>query len=541
MMMLAGLAVIFLSCEKEVSERGANKEVAVIFSVNRAGYGASDEARSSFDARKLEPTVVPLGNDIYLYATLEPDSTESLSDELRASPLLNKQKIRLAAFNKTTGLQEGSAATYTYTGGKLVPDGLPLGVEPDDGTIYRFVAYSYFGDPETDPVETGIEPSQDLVWGVKEQPITDTEAGRTVSITMDHRFSRVRVKLKANQIPGAKITAIGTVQVTGRQVADLEIESGDVTAAGASAMPDVGWSSLVSPFSETNILSDYDVFFPSPTGVTISSITIELSDQTVHVFTDISAAFSQPLTAATNYTLVVDLKRFLWAQSNIYWDDSLNEGTGGMTFQKPGDTPDHSDYQGVYFVWGSLVGLSPGGQSATRFVYIPPVNGVEHWSKTSPGDSPWPGWGVPVPLVESNYKTLYRDYADFDNYIGDICSYLTDGAWRMPGHYEGSIFGSRISLYTEFYDPNDPTGQGEMGNRGGWFDSAASPVFFPASGAFGPYLGYSNNAGASGYYATGYSPNPTQFEWFRFDAGGVTYNYYQNRTSNGYPVRCVTY
>lgn len=119
-MVLVGLAVLLASCEKDISDR-TGLTVPIIFSTTTTGY--ETEAVRSLGAREPETVVVPMGDNIYMYATLKPDQEEETtfdSNQLRAVvPLENGQKVRFAAFNKTTGVQQGSTVTYTHTGGSL--------------------------------------------------------------------------------------------------------------------------------------------------------------------------------------------------------------------------------------------------------------------------------------------------------------------------------------------------------------------------------------------------------------------------------------
>jgi hypothetical protein len=61
--------------------------------------------------------------------------------------------------------------------------------------MYRFVAYSYFADPASTPATSSINPAKDLVWGYAEKAIEDTELSRSVTIKMEHKFARVKLKV----------------------------------------------------------------------------------------------------------------------------------------------------------------------------------------------------------------------------------------------------------------------------------------------------------------------------------------------------------
>jgi hypothetical protein len=154
---LWGLLLLLAACEKD--GMGDGKTVEVVFSARSAGYGTNDEILRSIKAIKPERVIVPLDDDFYFSATLMPDT----ASDLRAAVFLeNNQKIKLAAFDGGTEVT-GSPVTYTYsTGtGRFTPVGAPLGVEPG-ATVYRFAAYSYYGDPTATPDETGITGDKDL-------------------------------------------------------------------------------------------------------------------------------------------------------------------------------------------------------------------------------------------------------------------------------------------------------------------------------------------------------------------------------------------
>lgn len=195
-----------------------------------------------------------------------------------------------------------------------------------------------------------------------------------------------------------------------------------------------------------------------------------------------------------------------WAGSNIYWDETLDNGDGTfgrLTFDDKTVTTRRQTV-GLYFIWGSLVALSsqgnwapmaytgPGMQGTTgHILYIPnPDPGTNgNWDPSDQAQTAWGylprmGWGtvtpdqpwgnlssrpnggssaVNIPYPTSlNTATLQRSwhfayqYHNKDLNIGDICKHLTEmgwapGAneiprrkWRMPVSIE---FGSSVGIY----------------------------------------------------------------------------------------------
>jgi hypothetical protein len=398
------------------------------------------------------------------------------------------------------------------------------------------VAYSYYGDPTTAVSSlTDIDPGKDLVWGSKAQSVTTTESTQKVSIKMTHRFAQVRVKIDASTIATA-ITDIGTVTVTGGKTANLTEETGDVAPTSTNANQTVDF-----PSSTSNVrTSDYCTYWQAITGVSISSITLTIAS-VAKTFTGLTAYFSKTLEAGKSYTLEVDLKRIIFAGSNIYWD----AGNDRLTF----DESTNSNYQGVYFQWGSLVGLSAMGVVNNDMrLYIPNVSdGTWDGTKTI-GSSSWANYSS-LPHIESVYGTgaadnyLY-DHPNFENYKGDICAYLTGkagtpaGSWRLPNAEEYSMIVSHEKVTGSISGQNE-AGTGTM-TAGIDFGTG---IFFPCVG-FRNAISTPDVTGTSGFYTSG-TPFGTDASntWFRyyFDINAISnvigvYNY---AYIDGMSVRCL--
>jgi hypothetical protein len=538
--------LIFLSsCEKEMGERGMGNKTPIIFSVSTDGHGASDEAlRRAADGQKLRPITAPLGDDFYLSATLIPDLTEDLRvDELRA--LKDKQKICLAVY--TSGSTPDETVVYTYSSltGKMTPTGNPLGVVPDGTTTYRFVAYSFYGDPTTTPEESKIDPAKDLVWGVDEKTVDNTEAGRTVNITMKHKFARVRVRIDASAI-AEEITDFSDVTIEGKKEANLDIKTGNISAGDDLAAIDV--TSSLTAVDEVTLESGYhgyQAFYPSPVAkVTIGSIELTIDGTTGRTFSG-STLFSNfnTLQAGRNYTFVVELRENRWAYSNIYWDSSLNSDTGGLTFDKKKTNPSHADWQGIFFKWGSLVGISPVGDHTSASLFIPNNITLKTWddSKTlSSNDTPWGSAGfenIPFIVPVGSLDHHVYDDADFINYRGDICSYLTDGAWRLPNLMEMFSVEELVSFTSGPGMTNDVFGQSPIGANVGVTLSSCGSAFLPASGYRNRY-GQLFVVSGEGLYPVGNHWEGSYYYLHFYNSGGKATGSLYSYSYAG-PVRCI--
>jgi hypothetical protein len=279
-----------------------------------------------------------------------------------------------------------------------------------------------------------------------------------------------------------------------------------------------------------------------------------------------------------------------WAGSNIYWDSAK----GCLTFDdiptsNPADTAPGSGserYQGVFFKWGSLVGLDPSSSaSATSWVsgckvYVPATGSATGWSQKTAGEAGPPSnptayfttWGN-IPYVTTG-TTVTTDQAYLNisspagghnpsEWKGDICRYLTEtgkapGAgkgtkWRMPvanefgatadygnalGSWPGGITSniSVVGAYGQWSVTYNSTYPG-FRKKGGAIIANYKP-FFPASGWRGyGSAGSLSFVGGDGVYWSS-SPNNSNAYQLYLNLGGVNPASNNSRTSS-LPVRCV--
>jgi hypothetical protein len=151
-----------------------------------------------------------------------------------------------------------------------------------------------------------------------------------------------------------------------------------------------------------------------------------------------------------------------------------------LTFVPAADDPAQNDdtkagYQGVFFKWGSLVGISPvGNYSGSTAIYVPivrsPLN-TSTWKATTGltigGDTDfptvsgsWAGWQNPsagnaapatnIPYMDGSYaksgETIYsrdntyaidaerNDLTTYQGFRGDICQYLSKTQSALDGY-----------------------------------------------------------------------------------------------------------
>ncbi|MDR1883591.1 MAG: fibrobacter succinogenes major paralogous domain-containing protein, partial [Prevotella sp.] len=281
-----------------------------------------------------------------------------------------------------------------------------------------------------------------------------------------------------------------------------------------------------------------------------------------------------------------------WAASNIYFLPGDGEGgtfdTGVLTFAESGTGKE--GYQGVYFKWGSLIGVSEVGNDAfdgDSYLFVPDLStgtytrvkvkdvtgsedyftgitgswdiagGADAWAMIAYADESV----IDAPVDDRNDARLTTDQdwttlaGDYTDYTGDICKFLskhkgTSGGgltkdWVMP---VSKNFGEPTEN-DEYTDPGSVYSKagsgitaGNVNGIGGtlWGVNLSyalnAPVFFPASG-FRPSDGYLNYAGSTGYY---WSSSPTDANAYCLGFNNsYVYPAYANARTNGLSVRCV--
>jgi hypothetical protein len=319
---------------------------------------------------------------------------------------------------------------------------------------------------------------------------------------------------------------------------------------------------------------------------------IEFANVEIHAFNEAFTDSELPeidITPDPNPVLTADAympapnKGF--AGSNIYWD-SVNER---LTFGDVGDTSNETN-QGLYFKWGSLVGISPvGNWDATTVLYTPTgINGAYEattadayaagdWTQiaAAAGTRNFDAGQDPIVGVDDLRLSGYVSYlntlpAELAAFKGDICAYLSgrpgipEGFWRLPTSAEFE-YGTYDPL-VPFVSPGAYDREGSVNDKGTpdrgddeflWTAGASDQIdgtfsiangyrleyasgkyaFFPASGSRNNSTGALNELGLRGY-AWSSSPYGANGRYLSFNAPGVNPAYSSNR-ARGFAVRCV--
>lgn len=231
-----------------------------------------------------------------------------------------------------------------------------------------------------------------------------------------------------------------------------------------------------------------------------------------------------------------------WAGSNIYYDTAA----GHLTFDDTGVTT-HKNYQGVYFLGGSLYGISPVGDFLTSTVIYPPLGGtttmatwgaIPYLTVTLAGSNP------PAGKSREDRAHLY-EMTDGPTGVGDICKYLTDKGWapagkkwRMPTSSEFYPASGAYTMAGTFGNVTSTQTNGSFSFSMGYNKADIGAPFFPAAGYRNLGTGILINTGSNACYWSSSS----------IDASGYFISFGNNNAVNpgqsivrglGFSVRCV--
>ncbi|MDR2804023.1 MAG: hypothetical protein LBB85_00045 [Dysgonamonadaceae bacterium] len=594
---LCSLLAVFTSCDR-LEDGGAGNKTQAQFSLGRMeAWGAETLLRASSERpRTIETVSVPLENNWILEASLmeEPAAPTRATANLPAGT-----KIHIIARNSSNTAVIAESDYVTQSDGSLVPDAQSMKLE--DGVSYYFTAYAYSAptdlfiisadDPVSiTPYNNGIV-TNDFLLGVGETVIQKTASGEIALPTLNHQFSRVKYSLSA--IEGNPELSYFTVSLTNNYAATLT-----KTGASVATVLTRGETTTAQLLSTGSSDDAYRIVYTDKESPALKiSGTIGGSTN----FSNVPVTYQNAFESGKSYILQINIKKgVVWANSNIYWDNTAKR----LTFKPHGYTGANAEdamfYQGVAFHWGSLVGISPGLVSEDEFNFVPSATPIyvyrrgtdPQWVQTdletavAGGLTAYPGFtdntsidGIPYVTVEiiggsrsagylsNNHSSLVSENK------GDICMYIgaTGGptGYRMPTSKE---FGGNIeefdftTFYWEEVSPLSSTIGWHKGDNANFTNlgSISSPYSFfkddgttvlgpgvsgfatysgtslPASGFLGAYTGTISDPGESGYYwsssVVDYSIH-TAYN-LHFNSSHVIPSFFTMRGSSFF-VRCV--
>ena len=277
---------------------------------------------------------------------------------------------------------------------------------------------------------------------------------------------------------------------------------------------------------------------------------------------------------AGNLTKIVKVSQSIarqFARSNIVWDATNNKLTFAVTAADNATIP--ANVQGVFFKWGSLVAVSPVGNTYASNQILFSPNGTTNYT-----------WAN-IPYASETtgkFGTHGTDEDDFAGYDGgsntngpgfnastnkgDICRYISSqpgwqhGKWRLPTSAEQQALINEVTSVSNNGGFGNITGAPNTGNNahgfwqvpsGRWLGAGAanvntrgteavpgsSSVYFPAGGYRYYSNGSTNYAGSYGYSWSGSSYNTANAYNLYVGSGGAYWS--NNYRFYGFTVRCI--
>jgi hypothetical protein len=502
----------------------------------------SKEVRSAGRVRmKPEMVVVPVEGDCYMYATQE----EAEEPPLRSpgSTLDVGTHLRIVAYTSADAYVSDFEYEVTDVAtGAIKPVGAPSGLTLTAGS-YRFVAYSlntasvpvYAPSISSDGPYSPNGNASDPLWGIS-GTVNVVEGINNVSIAMKHQFSLVAITATTTDFPGTApaINAMSAA-LLGYKASAMNALTGALTKGEAEDQTFGTFSTL----GATTVTCPHRMVYAGGESITSVKITSARVGGTTRG--GLVARFNHQLEAGKSYTLKISFQKLQWARSNIYWDTATHQ----LTFAPAGSDVSKEGYQGVFFKWGSLVGISPAGGWAEPFTNSTPV-----YKAGESASSTYSSWAA-IPYWD---RDTYGDVID-DSHTGelrgDICRYL-NAAYRLPKAGELASTGANT---TWSQAPNGwvkgGTPSNGSGNAYGTYDIIGNGYLYAENVPMGnvrfPGSGERNTSGALYFVGT------VGEYWSDAVAGADPYNAYYFYYNNGnfypsgnsepryiaFPVRCV--
>jgi hypothetical protein len=609
-----GLVFMLSSCEKDdLPDGDAPLGEFVPVSINLQGIseGGSEDVTRSAAAFAPVTETVSLGDGMLMEMSLEADPAAELRAD--SSALAEGVKFLLIAV-KVTG--DANNNKYVSHAEYTIVDGVPSLIGSDSvhvpgGGDYKFMCVSFNnstslltpddysgGSLHTDSVSIfrNLPNNVDLLYW--SQTVNNVSERQVLPVTLRHQFNFVKVKVDCSY-NGWNISQINADNIRLKTYNAFTLDAdGDVTAGTETVRP-VSWPSILTanPIQEsigdTVYLSTLDIYLGAQ-ALTLSIGTTTPSAATTFTFSSATFAAGD----GKSYVLTLKIRQPMFASSNIYWDaDSAR-----LTFDGYMENPaSQNKYQGVYFKFGSLVGISSAlSDDSTTFaggtigtpstgtpIYVWSSAGST-WIQTNvatASDSSFVGFtpgaangetgsdawdripytgGTPAQTKNRNDRYVINLVDSFAFMKGDICRYLQQKGhapappagktqWRLPtsnefGTTNSSIFWDETTVkngwkrlggasWTSNNTNNLADGKYAGIPTGGYFGAAAN--FFPASGCRDAG-GPLRSAGSNGYYWSGSVYDATYgYHLYFYSSLARPYYYGSVNRRYGFAVRCV--
>jgi hypothetical protein len=396
------------------------------------------------------------------------------------------------------------------------------------------------------PTDFSAHKQKDMFWWRSTSSTEVSSEGVELDITLIPNRAKAKLILDLSYNDW-NITGIAGNKVSiGGPKTNISINwsTGGFSSTGSGSVYYCTWSTPTSPYS-TQLTSNELTIIPEDvygyTLIQIRAASISREGNLPTLPTDaISFTFRQPLEIGVNHTILMKLRTPIFARSNIYWDDTEKE----MTFEPVADDPAQNDdtkqgYQGLFFKFGSLVGISPAGtdyNTTSTLLY----NAGDPTPYTGTAWNSIPKWDATGDITGE---------PDVSSSKGDICKYINSD-YRLP---KAGEFGWGTAWDTFGWEKVNTFEDVEADEADGTYDfvdndnalamnTSMFDVMFPISG----YRDSSNGskgttAGNNVYYRTSYGASSTGscgYANFTNTAPKVSGGNTITRT-HAFPIRCI--
>jgi hypothetical protein len=506
------LALLFTACDKDnvlENKEVSGKEVAVRIRSMNVAEGASESLTRSALQKMVSQ---PIGDGMLLEMSVKED-VSPLRDKVELAPGTHFRVIAV-----TDGTKYYSHGDYVYGSGTLTPSN---DFHVKIGQTYHFICISYnsstlpsSSDYTVDsnlPTAFSVDKTKDLLWWHSTSAETITASGIDLDIILKQKLAKVKVKIDCDYNKW-KI-GVGDDKVSIKDVAlsdKMNLLTGDVAGEAADTQLFSSFTATENATSQTS--NELRIMPKASSTITVTVLEKAVSrDGVVTAFpsADKQVTLTTPLIIGTSYTITIRLRVPIFARSNIYWDATAEKLTFVTAKEPPTiDDDTKAGYQGVFFKWGSLVGISPVGNfSGSTDIYVPVVKSslpASTWKATTGNamaanntdfptvSSNWTTWteissssdapDTDIPYMDRRYaKAGETTYGRSNTYVidaalnldttyqgfrGDICQYL--------GKTQAALSGYRLPTSYEF-GSNSDTSWGAP-NLNGWQINTAFPA-----------------------------------------------------------------
>jgi hypothetical protein len=457
------------------------------------GLSSSPAVVAEVRSNTLQTPTTKLTDNISLSATIVEDNDTQLRWNIADTILHDDSRVLIII--DEAGAGSVHQAMYTY---KIATKSLVLSYGPNAGTYepipltvgktYVVTAYTdYSNSPNTNIAHSWLTTNSftdvsKLVYGVS-----------TVTVTPDTEYVLLTLKPVANAVKYI------IRQYNGDNLTFSDCELTDYTRNNFSHVTGEGLVCVgenpeilgghPGDVAQWNLEQEADTLHSKRTSrilkpgithpVSINNITIHdaLSSNT-KVFNNIPIVLTKPLNTDRDYTIYINViykPEPIFAASNIYYSVEKQRLTFDAELKG-----DNQLYQGVYFKYGSLVGISPVGSPAGGGVSIFTPNYTDihnHDYTLSSVATELSYTAIPV------YMGDRLDTVSYTNQLGDICQYISSigdgpaGNWRTPTLDQVIDLISAPMIHNAYVDEYNP------------------PPVIPPSNGYG--------AGLAEYYFTG--------------------------------------